>query len=39
VANFRERRDAWDETPPPVTLWELWELLAEEKNVKIGRGE
>jgi len=39
IAQFREKREAWNETLPPITLWELWEMLSAEKNVKIFKDE
>jgi hypothetical protein len=37
VVHFREDRDDWNlENPPdPVTMWELWVMLAKEKGVEI----
>ena len=35
AAQFRERRECWRMDLPPITAWELWEMLAKEKEVKI----
>lgn len=32
---FNERRDLWQPGPPTMTLWQLWEALAAEKEIKI----
>ena len=35
VALFTERRDCWPPRGLPWTLWEIWQRLADAKNVKI----
>ena len=34
AAQFRERRECWRMDLPPITAWELWVMLAKEKEVK-----
>ena len=38
VALFTEREEAWDESLPPITLWDLWVMLAGEKQVQLDGG-